>query len=1745
MLLDKEVDIKNTILENKISHSIRGLNMDSVNWQIDPGFTSFAMNANIQSQDGNRFTYTNELSNQLCIDFKVAKPGFEIVGLLNIIEQSRVIVFLAHPDGRSEIGEITNYDKDCLSSDPEEEDCGCTKGVILEDSVTNTGECCKYTPILTDDCVSCCECRRQGWRNNYNYAQNVYYTNCEGIKTFDTILAHSTWGTDVRVGSVTTDPGLELVVDVVAPPGTINNCGKFNKNNCCLKFSINTPVYATYKQTPCGTNIYFVERKSPIRYLTLENPTGKDACGQDIECIDDSCHKLNVFPETCHPDILPILLSSGGNIKAGTVQFSIAYADRYGNELTDYFDLTNPVSIFDRKITHNTDYETNKSVRLKINHNTDTFDFYNIVVAHTVDTTTLYYLIETRRVTGKETITYTGNHKEEYSSVRVLNRTPAYETANIIESSDEILFLGDLESAPEYNLQPVVNFIKLNWETISLPANKPNYNYSNGIVGTHFRSYMRDEVYPFGIKFKLKNGKYTRIFHIPGRAADSTDLAILPSDNKDVFDGTKNCPPNTPLEKWRVYNTARRYVTPKRCTPIEDELKNEFDCAIFLEEQGDFAYWESTHKYPCNPEIWGPLADTPVRFHKFPDCAITHIHSYINNEEYAHPIGVRPDEDILNTIINNPSDDGAFFIYNPITKKKDIRLSDIICGFEIVRGNRVGNKSVIAKGLTYDVCSFEDKDNSRKYYYPNYPYNDLREDPFLSKNKSIYDSSSPGIDKINSLRHNPFPNKNNLRRYTFHSPDTHFQNPKIGTELKVESCEYGRWKGHFVPVDEHPKYKLLTPFDMALSAAIGTHMSISTSKDNVIVPTLGFNWGQAVGLIETIKNVITEAIPKVNYAWQYNSVGNYNKFTFPNPGDIRRPLDLSAYLSPYNQEIGDDKPIFNNGRESSVYLRTSLTKDPIKSATPVRDDSRNTLTSKGGDWCSNPKEIREGDIKANYCSIKREFPDQYGPIENVKYVDTGDFYELEEQGLYRFVKCKFYPTFGGDIFINKFSLKRKMPFFNQNMVGRPDEVDFSYWLVPNIAYPTYYVGTAPDELEIQNLSLANDIIPIVHGIGGIIAADYIAYPPWPQILNAVGTASLAVGLTNLFSDLLTNLLAKVNFDCDNTAQISSNKLLELRLNKIKDFGFDDWLKLIGFGTVNLELALVKTGILDSFLFHLNQKGNYFYKEGKFYLASYGIPTFFVESDINVDMRHGRNAQEENFYPNVSGEIPDDWLQEKNVPIAFDNYYSYNRTYSKQNYENYNEPYNDFEPDQRCKSYFPNRVIYSDPTDREERKDSWRIFRANNYFDFPKTNGKLISLNSIENDKILARFENTTAVYNSRVVLDSSHPIQIELGTGGIFAQKPIEYVKADIGYLGTQNRAYLSCKYGSFWTDAKRGFVYNISNGLDEISKTNYNWFKQNLPFNIVKDFPNYPLDNNFKDVGISLGWDERYERVFLTKKDYKLIKPGTVTYDPASETLIEVSTGKPVELTNGALFEDKSFTIAYSPLVKNWISFYSFLPNGYIALTNHFQTFTRTSVWNHLISPLSYQTFYNKLHPYIIEYPLSFAPHTVNVNSLTIHQDIQKYYNNTDFYSLNSIDNDVNFNKAIIYNKEQCSGNLNLVYQKQDDLRQLSSYPRVNPNSIDILYSKKESKYTFNGFKDIAAHNTNQPVLTSSWTDIAALYPIDKVPNSKTLSYTRRIGDQMPIRAKECRIRLINDKHDRYKFISHFLQTQINQSII
>lgn len=314
------------------------------------------------------------------------------------------------------------------------------------------------------------------------------------------------------------------------------------------------------------------------------------------------------------------------------------------------------------------------------------------------------------------------------------------------------------------------------------------------------------------------------------------------------------------------------------------------------------------------------------------------------------------------------------------------------------------------------------------------------------------------------------------------------------------------------------------------------------------------------------------------------------------------------------------------------------------------------------------------------------------------------------------------------------------------------------------------------------------------------------------------------------------------------------------------------------------------------------------------------------------------------------------------------------------------------------------------------------------------------------------------------------------------------------------------------------------------------NWFKENLPFTLRKYFPNIPeddVDNNFKGIGLHMGFDKRLSSFYLTKLDYKPKVEG-IRYDTtAKEFFINKER---IYLTDTKYFCNKSWTVSYSFLLKGWSSFHSFKPNFYTENVNNFESGIQTGdceIWSHGLTNKSYQVIYGVREPFIVEYTTTQSGYNNFINSIEFTMDAIRYHNDNDYF----YNNNVHFNKAVIYNDKQTSGNLNLIKSDPDDMSQFIEFPRVNPTSTDILISNSENFWRFNDFFDISKSEVNNlPIMTYDCANV------NKEVNQKAVDQFKPDFDKGRLRHRQNRIRLTQDKYTNYKLI--LMLNFVNQNV-
>tara|TARA_R110000868_G_scaffold8307_8_gene43471 strand:+ start:12057 stop:17363 length:5307 start_codon:yes stop_codon:yes gene_type:complete len=518
----------------------------------------------------------------------------------------------------------------------------------------------------------------------------------------------------------------------------------------------------------------------------------------------------------------------GGTLFNGSYMIAVAYAID-GVKVSDWY-VSNVQGLFEHR-------NNSSSIDVALYNLDQTFDQIQIAIIYVVSQQTVARLAgiySTRQQNlSFDNVDYT-LPVVPIENIPIMN--PVVNKTDAMYSVGDYLIRSGPTSKEDFNYQPLANQIVAKWQSVEYPIDY----YRKGGNKTN---YMRDEVYPLFIRWVFDTGDMSSAYHIPGRPSFVGAWNETGTTMSDALSGEYG---NTnPIDNfnyvWYIRNTA--FFTAVPAGPVTTS-----DGGTVVAE-GLMGYWESSEYYPDNkPQIWNantnPLApgfNTPVSpYASFaPPGGGTSAVSEI--DLCGKPIRHHkfPDLSLLDANGNNLTDTRLQY-YNPANGK--IRILGIafenikaplmndgitpvpgIVGYEIMRGARNGNKTILAKGLINNMRLYDLKGTGFtgvQGAYPNYPYNELRPDPFLTQNQV----EGGGCDIQNNPIDQNEPLLNGVSRdlVTFHSPDTTFTDPYLSAqELKIHGEMNGDVTGKFELSEEHPKEKLITNTSFFIAAIAG------------------------------------------------------------------------------------------------------------------------------------------------------------------------------------------------------------------------------------------------------------------------------------------------------------------------------------------------------------------------------------------------------------------------------------------------------------------------------------------------------------------------------------------------------------------------------------------------------------------------------------------------------------------------------------------------------------------------------------------------------------------------------------------------------------------------------------------------------------------------------------------------------------------------------------------------------------
>ena len=481
----------------------------------------------------------------------------------------------------------------------------------------------------------------------------------------------------------------------------------------------------------------------------------------------------------------------------------------------------------------------------------------------------------------------------------------------------------------------------------------------------------------------------------------------------------------------------------------------------------------------------------------------------------------------------------------------------------------------------------------------------------------------------------------------------------------------------------------------------------------------------------------------------------------------------------------------------------------------------------------------------------------------------------------------------------------------------------------------------------------------------------------------------------------------------------------------------------------------------------------------------------VESSENINFRHIENLPEPYF--------PGDSLANV-LKVKADTDLTYNPDQETGKIK-YNEDYSS-ENDLKVVLPFPfyltqpevhtARVIRSARTTSGSIVDNYRIWQVEQSKELNNKYGKLEKISAISN-LLLFHMENGLYITKGKQTMKTSEG-EATVGSGDIFTQEPDLIVHNDSGYLGTQSRfADIVTPQGYFFVDMRKLKIFLVSKGAPtELTANEYglsNWFQANLPFALNQYGYTGGESSHINGLGYHSVWDERYQRVILTKRDLiptiaftsnlqkglnTLSSPGVGiiivkgnlysrvnaldAWEPLYPTIYTTYNGEP-------LFTRSGWTISFLPsseekgTVGVWESFHDYIPymysyTGVDVLSNNDIGPSNTLILDRGIykhnDEVNPGLFYNVLYPSEIEVILNMAP------------TIDKLYSSLSFFT------EV-FSPSTVRNKKELDAGFTSFILYTD-----SGMSQVTPIEYLINTRKLGSEWKINEFRDMSAQSVD-----------------------------------------------------------------------
>jgi hypothetical protein len=1321
----------------------------------------------------------------------------------------------------------------------------------------------------------------------------------------------------------------------------------------CLDFNMNYPVRTTFKQLEtCGDIvIVFVERNNPVRYLNIDK-------------LPNSCEDLALF--TCSDKLeidIDAVFDSGGAVPSGKYWFMAGYSDEFG-ELEGVTSYTPEVSIYDDFTSGEwskidgcpANTLTSKSVSLKFTNLNPKKDYLALIVVASIDYQILAKKIVVRYNGASEyQYIYSGQTGFSIDIEEIMISKNKYTSAELVTQHDERLILGRLREPTKIDYQKKANNIKVNWQTAKLPI--------QGLSTCNVLEFDGMILPAFGDITLERDIEVVKV-NCNGDFATAGDIYTMIST---AFSSNKYAIGILTNTGWLYF--AVEHISLVAASGDIVQFSYLFDTAVTApaECQMDWVTGTDFPPYTEKDVMTGGtetlkiynmvVTETGEGFRAYKNPLTGLFKSFLGNENYALAVWW----EFCNGTFSN-----AFHI--PGTS------------IEIVNECFQGVGSYLLVDGELEETFYEHADSI-------VPANDIN-NPFDCEKFvwELFDTSciTDTPHEITEVSVNPCEGQ---------------------SELEIKIWEKGTLGYYEETCQKYPDTK----------DCDGNYIYPHKVVDGVVI--MDNVRHHKIPSRRTVSHFLSENNQEVEHSTNQDQQKPYDNITifpiFLNVSDIEPPenteIDIVGYHIGFVRRTELNSSILAKGMliTSLYYNKEDLGEGYFFRHAVNSSYSLNTLL------VNDEQEVSSVIGSFNYPTDNVPTLVFSPDLHFSQPMLAGSFMHVEQEWF-----GKGYRYAVGDV---------------EDYVGRAENINMTGQTeLPSLSSNVNRLITGQSYLSLNtSLSSLGGLSGLIYNADGVSSTTFLIKCEEDEVgllkyENECGES--IVGDTSLDPAFWTS--DQNSIDCAKAHYVSVRKTLCNQYGDIQGLRYIP----IEYQTKQ-ETSVLIAG--DSYInfwsyFRTSRPKHEF---GVIQL-SFPLTTLIhgvYESNINVDLRHeGSSALGEVYYPKLANDTwgihssistvpPENCLLEQfivdvsdeggdTLRLGKDNIRFYNPDYSRQ-FEilNVYAPSNNYKSCE-CDVELINNIAVSEV--HNEITDGWKTFRPANILSIPRNAGEVMNIFSFNNSIFAHTTDNLWKVFSTqdRLLSDSS---SVYIGSGSIFTQTPQYMYASKEGFGGIQQfDGWYQNNLGYFWLDEKSGRIFMLSgSGLKELSLKGMRlWVNENAKQLI--DYPNTNNPVNPFGTGWLMAYDYKNDRLLVTFRRYEFKEPeiyagiydenscevGKVYFNPTINKfvyIVDEECSYQILDFSSELFCNKSWTLSYSMLLDNWISFHSYIPTLYMPTRGELYSFNQKDMHKHNEKGI-YTTYYGQYYPNIVEFVTKKTPaSTLLWTSLVYNSEAKIYLNN------------------------------------------------------------------------------------------------------------------------------------------------------